>query len=484
MTVGLISEGVFGDIANAIREQNGTATTYKPSEMAAAVTALDGTNEGNATTAELGDDIGVISETVFSAIADAIRGQNGLTVTYKPGEMAQAIRDLTWGSETKVRALLLDDGTFELNYLDSERANSGSSTFMQSWDVDTDGYSASSARPWDGYADQATSVYIDSSMADAGLTDISYFFQGFSNVTDVHGLSNLNGITKANYAFAQCPSLQSIWAAGFDNSTLTSATSAFYGDYALVGGHCTTATNTAGVSTWKTGAGGLLVDSSDDGRNWIYAYIYSSNASDLSLKGLFIAPSDAYDIGLMVASGGSSTVCKLVGNARYSTYQGLPWASVRSSITEVSFLDLSDDEDHEEEYGGTGSFGDAALYLDYWFSHFPAGVLFSGLRYISPASLYMAFASGAWTTLDLSGLDPSSVTDWRYAFGSMASLTTIKVDSTWTLPSGLSSTYKANCFYGDTSLVGGNGTAFSSSNTSADYAVIDSDDTPGYLTAG
>ena len=43
MGMGTIAESVFGDIANAIREQNGTTTTYRPTDMAAAVAALDGT---------------------------------------------------------------------------------------------------------------------------------------------------------------------------------------------------------------------------------------------------------------------------------------------------------------------------------------------------------------------------------------------------------------------------------------------------------
>lgn len=90
-----------------------TATTYKPSEMAVAVAALDGTNAGNATTATLGTATGVIGESVFSDIADAIRGQNGLETTYKPGKMAQAIRDLVCDVGLKPRALLLSDETLE-----------------------------------------------------------------------------------------------------------------------------------------------------------------------------------------------------------------------------------------------------------------------------------------------------------------------------------------------------------------------------------
>ena len=44
MAVGTISTHILTDIANAIRFQAGVATLFKPREMAAAVTALDGTN--------------------------------------------------------------------------------------------------------------------------------------------------------------------------------------------------------------------------------------------------------------------------------------------------------------------------------------------------------------------------------------------------------------------------------------------------------
>lgn len=69
--------------------------------MAAAVTALDGTKAGTGSVTELGSGVGIIGESVFSAIAGAIRGQNGLSTKHKPGEMAQAIRDLTWDAGSR-----------------------------------------------------------------------------------------------------------------------------------------------------------------------------------------------------------------------------------------------------------------------------------------------------------------------------------------------------------------------------------------------
>lgn len=73
-------------------------------------------------------------------------------------------------------------------------------------------------------------------------------------------------------------------------------------------------------------------------------------------------------------------------------------------------------------------------------------------------------------------------TDLYYAFSSCNSLTTIYADSTWSLPpSGISG---SQCFYScSTSLVGGNGTVWSSSKTAYTYFRIDTASTPGYITA-
>lgn len=96
MGLGLIDQAVLADIANAIREQNGTDATYRPADMAAAVLALDGTKPDAGTTATFPSKVGVVSDGVFSAVADAIRKQNGSITKYRPAEMGDAIRALTW----------------------------------------------------------------------------------------------------------------------------------------------------------------------------------------------------------------------------------------------------------------------------------------------------------------------------------------------------------------------------------------------------
>lgn len=96
-------------------------------------------------------------------------------------------------------------------------------------------------------------------------------------------------------------------------------------------------------------------------------------------------------------------------------------------------------------------------------------------------SMRFTFSSVGATSLDFRGFDPSSLTDLYYAFGGCSALATICADSTWTLPSsGISG---SQCFYNCRQLVGGNGTAWSSSNTGYAYMRIDAPGTPGYLTA-
>lgn len=90
MAVGTVSMRILTDIANAIRFQAGVATFYKPREMAAAVTALDGANAGGYQAQPyMALESGVLSDSVLEDIADAIRGQNGLSTLYQPGDMAQ-----------------------------------------------------------------------------------------------------------------------------------------------------------------------------------------------------------------------------------------------------------------------------------------------------------------------------------------------------------------------------------------------------------
>lgn len=221
MAVGTVSTSILTDIANAIRYQAGVATTYKPREMAAAVAALDGTDAENYQAQPYMQlESGVLPESVSPDIADAIRGQNGESTLYAPGDMAAAILALEWDVGYKIRALLLDDGTLEINYYERRTSVTGG-RIVQVFEIDPAGYSSASARSYDSIKLLVKRVYIDSTISGLGIKNCNYWFNAFSNCSEVRGFENLSGMTSANQMFSSCTSLETIYATSFSNSGLS-----------------------------------------------------------------------------------------------------------------------------------------------------------------------------------------------------------------------------------------------------------------------
>ena len=275
MAVGTVSTRILTDIANAIRYQAGVATLYKPREMAAAVAALDGTDAGGYQAQPyMTLESGVLPESVFTDIADAIRGQNGLSTLYQPGDMAAAILALGWDVGYKIRGLLLDDGTFEINYYERRTSVTGG-RIVQVFEIDPAGYSSASARSYDSIKLLVKKVYIDPTIAGLGLTNCNYWFNAFSNCTEVRGFENLSGMTSATQMFSSCTSLETIYATSFSNSGL-SGSLMFTGCTRLVGGmDGFVPSQTSGASVCKLGAGGVLTDPNNDARTWFWAHYYA-----------------------------------------------------------------------------------------------------------------------------------------------------------------------------------------------------------------
>ena len=461
MAVGPIETSILTDIANAIRYQAGVATTYKPREMAAAVAALDGT-QGSSYVPQpyMTLESGVLSESVFSDIAAAIRGQNGLTTLYQPGDMAQAILDLEWDVGYKVRALLLTDGTFEINYHERRQSDTGG-TIAQVFEVDTAGYSSATARPWDEIKLQVTNVYIDSSIAGLGITNCNYWFNAFANCTEVVGFENLSGMTSATQMFGSCSSLETIYATSFSNTGL-SASMMFNGCYKLVGGtDGYVPTSTSGASVCKIGTGGVLTDPNADVRTWFWGHFYEDGEAVLT------ASSTPDPTRTLRNSGRICAIGKYVGLG-FTPWTGTTGSTHRQYLTSVTFAsDMA-----------TFSYLNL-IYLFYSCTNLASVSGLANLRGVR--SMRYTFSSCAFTTLDLRGFDPSTLADLFYTFSGCSSLVTIYADSTWALPT--SGVMGSQCFYNCRSLVGGNGTAWSSSNTGYTYMRIDKTGQAGYLTA-
>lgn len=462
MAVGTVSTSILTDIANAIRYQAGVATLYKPREMAAAVAALDGTDAGHYQEQPyMALESGVLPESVFSDIADAIRGQNGESTLYAPGDMAASILALEWDVGYKIRALLLDDGTLEINYYERRTSVTGG-RIVQVFEIDPAGYSSASARSYDSIKLLVKKVYIDSTIGSLGLTNCSYWFNAFSNCTEMRGFENLSGMTSANQMFTSCTSLETIYATSFSNTGL-SGSLMFNSCNRLVGGtDGFVPSTTSGASVCKLGAGGVLTDPNDDQRTWFYGHFYEDGEAVLTAT-----PTPDPNRALR-STGRICAIAKYqglgftpwTGNAGSTHRQYLTSATFAADMATFSYLNL--------------------IYLFYSCTNLAT---INGLGNLSGVrQMRYTFSSCAVTTLDFRGFDPSTLTNLFYCFSGCSSLTTIYADSTWALPSsGISG---SQCFYSCNSLVGGNGTVWSSSNTGYTYMRIDRAGQAGYLTAG
>ena len=460
MAKGTISASILTDIANAIRKQAGVGTTYKPSEMADAVAALDGTDAGGYVERAAEDTgRGLLTPSILTAIADAIRGQNGETTTYKPGEMAAAILALTWKKAKVPRALLLKDGTLEFNCCDAVKSDLADSAdyIVQVFEIDPAGYTSSSSIPWKGVLPEVKSGLFDADFVDAGVTNFAYWFLGMVNMTDVYNVERMGGGTDYTSTFTSCASLESLWCGSetFDASGITKGTSTFYGCKRLVGqtGYVPTY-STSASSALNFGARGVLTTYVGDARHWAYGHVCEGGR--LIING----SADALGSPTELSCG------RLCVEASYNAVGAPHWYEDRETITSVEFADLG-----------------RTVNLNYWFYGMTKVASVTGLGSNKLGELRHAFNTcKALTELDLRGLDPSTLSDNYYAFANCTALKTITVDSTWTLYPQMNA---LGTFYNCTSLVGGAGTTFDSSKVAGAYMRIDGGTaSPGYLTAG
>lgn len=219
---------------------------------------------------------------------------------------------------------------------------------------------------------------------------------------------------------------------------------------------------TSGASVCKIGAGGVLTDPNKDARTWFYGHFYEDGEAVLTATQ---APDPSRTLR---ATGRICAIGKYVGLG-FTPWTGTAGATHRQYLTAVTFA------------------ADMATYstlrFDYLLYSCTAATSVSGLGNLSGVtSMRFTFSScSALTSLDFRDFDPLALTDLYYTFGGASALAAIYADSTWELPS--SGVSGSSCFYNCRSLVGGNGTAWSSSATSYTYFRIDTASTPGYLTA-
>lgn len=228
-----------------------------------------------------------------------------------------------------------------------------------------------------------------------------------------------------------------------------------YGCSRLVGWSLYVPTSTAGKAALSLGSSGVLTDPQNDQRVWAWGHLYDTGE-------LEVTASSAADASRTVLVSGRVCV-----NCHYTSISAMPGYEQRASLTSCVFLaDLATL---------------TVASMDYWFYTNTALTSVTGwanVRGLASARYLFNGCTGI-VTLDLTGLDPSALTDWFYTFAGCSNLVTVLVDSTWALASGASG---MGTFYNCRLIVGGNGTAYSASAYGYARAVIDKVGQVGYLT--
>lgn len=225
--------------------------------------------------------LGKVVEVTEQNTSNAMVTVRCLTELYAPPQMAPAIRTLAWDTGLKPRALLLSDGTLELNYREDVSTSLPRVEIVKHWEVDPAGYASAGARPWDDDKLSVRRTRFTTEFAQAGITSIAYYLAGCSELTDVMGFEALEGVTYMGYMFQTCSELRSIYAAS-EPTSVAKGSMMFYGCTMLVGSQGYVPKNTDGHS--KLTYEGVLTDPNYDLREWCYGLVYADGELVISRR--------------------------------------------------------------------------------------------------------------------------------------------------------------------------------------------------------
>jgi surface protein len=371
----------------------------------------------------------------------------------------------------------------------------------------------------DGTNGSVTKVVFDPSFAGARPTTTCDWFYGMTNLESITGMSYLNTseVTNMNWMFMECYKLTSLDLSHFNTSKVTWMTQMFSGCTGL------TSLDLSHFNTSKVTSMNKMFEGSTNlrtiyvGNGWSTAAVtYSTNmftncTSLVGGQGTTYSSSNPRDKTYAHIDGGPS-------NPGYFTAEGAePWHgpeayacytssnktltfyydSQRSSRTGTTYdLNEGDNYTEWETDGINGSVtkvvfdpsfaGARPTTTSGWFFGMLNLESMTGMSYLNTSEVtnmsWMFYNCTKLTSLDVSHFNTSNVTDMSYMFNSCTNLQTIYVGNGW---STAAVTYSSDMFTGCTSLVGGQGTTYSSSNPKdKTYAHIDGGTSnPGYFTA-
>ena len=337
----------------------------------------------------------------------------------------------------------------------------------------------------DGINGSVTKVVFDPSFAGARPTTTSGWFYDMTNLQSITGLNYLNTseVTDMSWMFNHCNDLTSLDLSNFNTSNVDRMTCMFYGCYNL---------RTIYVGNgWSTAA---VTYSSDMFTNCTslvggQGTTYDANHIDKAYAHIDGGPSNP---GYFTAKGPEAYACYTSSNTTLTFY----YDKLRSSRTGTTY-DLNEGDNYTEwdTDGINGSVtkvvfdpsfaGARPTTTSGWFYDMTNLQSITGLNYLNTSEVtdmsWMFNHCNDLTSLDLSNFNTSNVDRMTCMFYGCYNLRTIYVGNGW---STAAVTYSSDMFTGCTSLVGGQGTAYNSSNPKdKTYAHIDGGTSnPGYFT--
>ena len=284
------------------------------------------------------------------------------------------------------------------------------------------------------------------------VTNMKSMFNGCSSLTSLDLRTfDTEKVTDMSYMFSDCSKLTTIYAdVAWSTANVTDGTSMFYGCTKLVGGEGTT------YNSQNYGIAYARIDGGTRNPGYLSAHLepYASLSTVNSVLTFYYDTHKTEKNGMDIGS--------------FTSNFDVPWFFDNGTITTVVF------DDSFANYHPTST--------AYWFYGFKSFTTIQGIENLNTDQVtnmnHMFYNCSSLTSLDLRTFNTKKVTNMDYMFNGCSNLTTIYVSDNWSIEN-VSSGYAT--FLDCLNLVGGNGTAYSSSNTTALYARIDKTGQPGYL---
>ena len=382
----------------------------------------------------------------------------------------------TDGNGPRPYACYTPDNTTLTFYYDNQRFSRPGTTY----DLNTDENSVGWHR--DGTYENVTKVVFDPSFADARPTTTFDWFLDMTNLESITGMSYLstNEVTNMVWMFRGCAKLTSLDLSSFNTSKVTDMKNMFFDCQNLRTIYAGSGWSTAAVTsssmmfyncTSLVGGQGTTYDANHIDK--AYAHLDGGPSN----PGYFTEWKEAY-------------ACYTPSNTTLTFY----YDTERSSRPGTTY-DLNTDENsvgwhRDGTYENVTkvvfdpSFADARPTTTFdWFLDMTNLESITGMSYLSTNEVtnmvWMFRGCAKLTSLDLSSFNTFKVTKMSYMFYDCGNLQTIYASSSW---STAAVTNSEGMFWNCTSLVGGQGTTYSSDHNDATYAHLDGGPSnPGYF---